>query len=131
MARKKKGRDFDPAQSLAELVNAMERQLDGGPSAECEAILSQVRDSFGEFERAVTALHAAGQTAAVEIITQDIERCVRRAVRTAADHGAPCAPQTATPGANASATSDTLHSATSGSLIGSQCSNANDGEGQE
>jgi hypothetical protein len=88
MKRKRgRSREFDPVKSLNELVSAMDRQLKGGPGAECEAILSQLRDSFSEFERAVTALHAAGQLAAVDIVTQDIERCMRRAIRLAGEYG--------------------------------------------
>lgn len=107
MTKRKRGHDFDPVKSINELISNLEKMaghhVDGEPGAACEAILSRARDAFGKFERAVADLHAAGQTAAVEIIVGDIERCVRRAVRTAADYGGPCAPQTATGAPNASA----------------------------
>jgi hypothetical protein len=45
---------------------------------------------------------------------------MRRAVRTAADQGAPCAPQNDTGYATASASRAQLQPATDGSLIGSQ-----------
>jgi len=70
MARKRKhSGDFDPTASLNELISALEQKtgfrIGGEPSTAWAAILPQVHESFGKFERAVTSLHAAGQVAAV------------------------------------------------------------------
>jgi hypothetical protein len=90
MSRRKKDM-FDPHTSLSELISGLEKEnghrIDGEPGAACAAILSQARQAFGEFEHAVVKLHASGQTVAVEIIVGDIERCMRRAVRLAGEHG--------------------------------------------
>ncbi|MDR3446264.1 hypothetical protein [Dyella sp.] len=124
MTKRKGGHDFDPVKSINELISNLEKMaghhVDGEPGAACEAILSQARDAFGKFERAVAALHSAGQTAAVEIIVGDIERCVRRAVRTAVDYGVPCAPQAATASSNASAVRTTPRSTNGRPLTTSQ-----------
>jgi hypothetical protein len=91
MTKRKRSHDFDPVKSINELISNLEKMaghhVDGEPGAAGEAILSQARDAFGKFERAVAALHSAGQTAAIEIVLSDIERCVRRAIRLAAEHG--------------------------------------------
>lgn len=63
----------------------------------------------------VITLHKAGQTAAVDIVVEDIERCMRRAARLAAEHRAPSAPQSGD--AHCERPSDAASS-----LIGSQCS---------
>jgi hypothetical protein len=88
---RKRTKQFDPSASLNELISGMEQitgtRTAGEPSAACEAILSQVREAFGEFERGVISLYESGQTAAVEIIVGDMARCMRRAIRLAGEYG--------------------------------------------
>jgi hypothetical protein len=87
--KRKGNRGFDPGASINELIAGLEKKtgipVDGNPGAAFEAIVSTAREAFGEFERAVVKLHAAGQTVAVEIIVGDIERCMRRAIRLAGE----------------------------------------------
>lgn len=103
MARKR-GRSgyFDPSQPLVDLINALERHINGGPSAACASLLTEMRAEFGEFEQSVTKLHEAGQVVGLNIIVEDFRRVARRAVRAAAAYGAPSAPQTSTGAPNAS-----------------------------
>jgi len=87
----KKKNAFDPVASLNELIADLQAKtgirIDGEPGGECQSILGHLRESFSAFEVAVVKLHECGQTAAVEIILSDIERCMRRAIRLAGEYG--------------------------------------------
>jgi hypothetical protein len=100
IGKKKRVREFDPHASLNELIAALAAQMPVEPGADCQRLIEQLREAFGEFERSVAVLHECGQTAAVKIIADDIERCMRRAVRLAREHGAAHAQKEIADGAN-------------------------------
>jgi hypothetical protein len=90
MAKKRKrSGDFDPAQSLAELVNALGRQIDGGPGSDCQHVVDRADAATEDFKRGLVALYRAeGDSSGVEVLLGELERVARRATRLAAEHGA-------------------------------------------
>ena len=86
---RRKVKTFDRHDFLGGIISALEQQVarHAEPSTACATLLGELSVAFDEFKQGITTLHAAGQLAAVEIVTQDIERCMRRAVRLAAEHG--------------------------------------------
>ena len=125
---RKKHRVFDPIESLNELIGALERNTGirvSESGVECQVLIDRAGAASAEFVRGLLALHQAeGHSSGVQVLLEDFERVTRRAARLAAEHGAPTAPQAGYMGRESSY-GEAEH------LIGSQCSNANDGDGQE
>lgn len=102
---------FDPVASLNGLIDEFERVHSPHTGAESQHILDRVDSAVANFKRGVLALHRAeGDSSGVEVLLSELERVSRRAVRTADEYGAPCAPHTAADSTNVSAVRATTHS---------------------
>lgn len=110
---RRKVKTFDPSAELGKLISSLKRKTgirsEVDPRTSPLALTLRRKTSGAAFSRCIVprVIAVALRCCSARL---NASRVARRAVRTADEYGAPCAPQTAAGSSNASAVSATPHS---------------------